>query len=66
MSDVTEIFVLIYRAHSVRKVTSQKKQTICLTSLEMLSTLEWTKNDLKHPLKYLFRTEKGGANLPKI
>ena len=30
---------------------TKKKTTICLISLEMLSTLEWTKNYLKYPLK---------------
>ena len=31
------------------------KKPLCLLSLEMFITLEWTKNDLKHLLKHLFR-----------
>ena len=33
---------------------TKKKTRICLTSSEMISTLEWTKNN-KHLLKRLFR-----------
>ena len=36
-------------------VNRTKKKTIYLTSLEMVSTLKWTKNYLKHFLKHLFR-----------
>ena len=43
---------------------TKKKTTLCLVSLKMLSTMKWTKNDLKHLLKHLFRGL--GANLSNI
>ena len=37
---------------------TKKKTTMCLISLKMLSTLEWTKNDLKYPLKLYLEGER--------
>ena len=36
-------------------IEQKRKKTMRLISLKMFRTLEWTKNDLKHLLKHLFR-----------